>query len=322
MTAGDERPAPRPRKRFCAVDSLADGDPLAGTGAHLERNLLVSWPRAKWLRSMRKARDMPDGIAEALDTIAAAGRRVNLIHRRDRPDDMHRVVLMPECRAFELPREALAGFLHALASGTDLKSWPATRVQWPMLLCCTHGRKDKCCAKFGYAAYSAFAEAVRRHDLGFDVWESTHLGGCRLAAGAVLLPRLRKYGRIAPADVLPLLRAEAAGRPYLPCYRGDSRLPPPAQCAEVAALQWLQARGHTGDVSVEPPDDDVTDDALRIRVHWRADSHGGRLLVTCRAMTLKRHDTCADYGEGPPSPSTVWHAVHIEPCPANEPVTQ
>ncbi len=303
------------RKQFCAVDSLAAGDPLAGTGTHLARNLLISWPRAKWLRSMRKAKDMPAEVAETLDGLSAAGRRVNLIHRRDRPGDTHRVVLMPECRAFEIPREALTGFLRELAAGNRLDGWHGAPVDRPLLLCCTHGRKDKCCAKFGYAAYTAFAEAVRQHELPFDVWESTHLGGCRLAAGAVLLPRVRKYGRITPADVLPLLRAEAAGHPYLPCYRGDSRLSPPAQCAELAALQWLRARGLTAEVSVEPPDDDATVEALRIGVHWRTSDRHGRLFVTCRTMALQRHDTCADYGDGPPSASTVWHAAQIEPHP-------
>lgn len=70
-----------------------------------------------------------------------------------------------------------------------------------LVLCCTHGRHDRCCAKFGFAAYKALvAAAERRWRDRFSVWEVTHLGGCRLAASVMLFPEMRKYGRLAPAD--------------------------------------------------------------------------------------------------------------------------
>ncbi|MBU2955868.1 sucrase ferredoxin [Marinobacter sp. F3R08] len=91
---------------------------------------------------------------------------------------------------------------------------------------CTHGKKDKCCAKFGYRSYKAQGNAAQQHAHPFDVWESSHLGGCRLAASVMVFPALRKHCRLTADDVPHLLQAESEDRPYRPCYRGDSTLTP------------------------------------------------------------------------------------------------
>lgn len=296
-------------QRFCALESRAIDDPLAGSGAHAERNLLISWPRPKWQRGMRRASDMSERVSELIETLAAGGRRVNLIHRRDQPSHRHRLFLMPENRGYEVERDGLEAFLTALHHGLPLARWE--RQPPPsggLLLCCTHGKKDKCCAKFGYAAYKALSAAAASRRLPLEVWESTHLGGCRLAASAVVFPALRKYGRIAEEHVVPLLESEARDLPYLPCYRGDSRLAPIQQCAQVAALRWLEARGIRAD-NLEV--DEAPDEAPRCRVdvRWRAGGRHGRLSVSCESRTLLRHDTCADLAEGDPTPSRVWVAT-------------
>ena len=302
---------PRPAQRFCARDSLAIGDPLVGTAAHAERNLLISWPRPKWQRSLRRASDMPEAVTAQLEAIAEAGRRVNLIHRRGEEAENHRVFLMPERREYRVARDALATFLDAFSRGDSLAPWWHGEVTLPMILCCTHGKKDKCCAKFGYASYRALAEAVAREALPFEVWESTHLGGCRLATSALVLPALRKYGRITADDVPGLLDAERDDRPYLPCYRGDSRLTPVEQCAQVAALEWLAARGLDARVRVEAPLEASDGPRQTLPVHWQADAREGRLAVSCLQSELIRHDTCSDYERDGAQLSHVWRATHI-----------
>ncbi|MFC3284751.1 sucrase ferredoxin [Litchfieldella rifensis] len=298
-------------RRFCAQESAAIGDPLVGTASHAERNLLISWPRAKWLRSLREASDMPAEVSALIENIAAHGRRVNLIHRQGQPSHVHRIFLMPECRSHDVPREELASFLHALRDGATLERWQTGTVHGSMILCCTHGRKDKCCAKFGYRTYQAIADEAQHHEYAFDVWESTHLGGCRLAASAIIFPQLRKYGRIGIDDIPGLLRAEATGQPYLPCYRGDSRLSPPEQCAQVAALEWLQARGLRGEVSVESESAIAEGNRLSVPVRWQTAGRQGRLVVTCVEYELIRHDTCADYAGDGATPSKVWRATQV-----------
>jgi hypothetical protein len=51
-----------------------------------------------------------------------------------------------------------------------------------MLLVCTNGRRDVCCALWGQRFYAAAAALLP------NVWQTTHLGGHRFAATAVSLP--------------------------------------------------------------------------------------------------------------------------------------
>lgn len=299
-------------RRFCAVESVKAGDPLAGTATHAASNLLISWPRPKWSRSLRVARDMDDDLAENIHRLAANGRRVNLIDRRSRSPSSHRIYLLPEGLSFDIDRTDLHAFLAALESGDDLSAWAGVKMTKSLVLCCTHGRKDKCCAKFGYAAYQELARTVSERDLPFEVWESSHLGGCRLAASIMVFPSMRKYGRVAPEQVLPFLEHEADGLPYLPCYRGQSLLTPAQQCAEISALEWLGNRNIRAELSVGPEVACHDSKEVTVQVSWASNSESGALAVRCGTMEVMRVDTCADLDEGATA-SVCWMVKNIRP---------
>jgi hypothetical protein len=97
----------------------------------------------------------------------------------------------------------------------------------PLFLICTNGRRDRCCARHGVAVYQAMSLQA-----GQDVWQTSHLGGHRFAATAVVLPYGAMYGRISTADVAPLIKAVRAGRLYMPAYRGRSCHEPCVQAAD------------------------------------------------------------------------------------------
>ena len=61
---------------------------------------------------------------------------------------------------------------------------------------CTHGRHDKCCAKFGSRVCRAF-----RQEVGERAWECSHVGGDRFAGNVVVFPYGIYYGRVGPEDV-------------------------------------------------------------------------------------------------------------------------
>lgn len=299
------------KRRFCREESLQIDEPLAGTGTHAVQNLLISWPRAQWTRSSRRARDMSDQISELLDKLAAQGRRVNLIYRRDDLEAGHRIFLMPENQSYRVLPDQLPGFLEQLLAGTQS---PGETLTQPILLCCTHGRKDRCCAKFGFQAYKALRESVRQEALPVSVWESSHLGGCRLAASAVVMPAMRKYGRISPQDALPLLQSEMNGRPYLPCLRGDAELNPVQQVARIAALNTLVATAPDAEVAILS--EEPVDNGASLVVGWSAGEIAGFLRVKCREEQLIRFDTCADLDAEDARPAKVWRAVDVGSCEA------
>ncbi|NIP39864.1 MAG: hypothetical protein GWO07_16555 [Candidatus Dadabacteria bacterium] len=62
----------------------------------------------------------------------------------------------------------------------------------PLLLICTHGSYDKCCGTKGKQLYNNLCSIEKD----FDVWQTSHLGGHRLASNILLLPEGTYYGRV------------------------------------------------------------------------------------------------------------------------------
>jgi hypothetical protein len=122
--------------------------------------------------------------------------------------------------------------------GLDLESAGA-RVEHPLFLVCTHGKHDRCCAKYGRPLYDALREQV---EPGW-AWQSSHVGGDRFAGNLVVLPDGAYYGRVEPSESWPVIEAALDGRVHLPCYRGRSLHGFAAQAAEIAVREESGALG-------------------------------------------------------------------------------
>jgi hypothetical protein len=107
----------------------------------------------------------------------------------------------------------------------------------PVLLVCTNGRRDACCALLGRPVAAAL------HDQHGDaVWETTHLGGHRLAPTGLLLPWGYSYAYLDPHSGDGLLAAARAGRFVAERLRGRSTWSRTGQAAEAAArTAWRAA---------------------------------------------------------------------------------
>ncbi len=133
---------------------------------------------------------------------------------------------------------------HAELLDVDLLS-AGEPVGHPLFLVCTHGKHDRCCAKFGRPLYDAVCE-------GLDdewAWQSTHVGGDRFAGNLVGLPDGVYHGRVEPGEAWTVLEAALEGRVHLPRYRGRSCHSFPAQAAE-RAVRELDGLLGVDDVSV------------------------------------------------------------------------
>ncbi len=291
--------------RFCSEHSSAAGEPLAGWGAHQVRNILIRWPKSGWRHSLRIAGGMPDQLQAAIARVVGAGWRVNLIDRKPYDSDLIRVFLMPEALVFDLEPGELAPFLDAVANHALLKGYHPKPLALPLILCCTHGKHDRCCAKWGFAVYKTLAAEARKTG-GFDVWECTHLGGCRLSASVLTMPAMRKYGRLAPADAASFLAAEAEDRPYVPRYRGASHLSPVQQVAEVTALKAIRPSGLHGPAQI------LEVGASENERHFIVELTGHRARVICRRETVRAYGSCEDLDAALPlDPKEIWRGDFI-----------
>jgi hypothetical protein len=137
-----------------------------------------------------------------------------------------------EGRELEDPAE-LAG-LDLGAVGAGHAPGFGSPVTGPVLLVCTHGRHNACCARVGAPLARALNERFG------DVWETTHVGGDRYAANLVCLPHGLYYGDLDEARALTAAEAYRHGRVVLDGYRGRAGLPEAVQAAEHFV------RSHTG----------------------------------------------------------------------------
>ena len=308
----------RRENHFCSLEARRIGEPVVGKGGVYEPHLLLTWPRRKWSAHVFRAKDMPEAVAERLRALREAGWRIQLIDRRGH-DHSRRRILAPMSGHVYLSADAeLPALLDALHQGEDAAApWACEGTKPRMLLCCTHGKKDRCCAKFGHASYQALCAEVERTGNDFDVWETTHVGGCRLAANMVALPALRRYGRVDPEQAPGLLAAERENRPYLPCFRGVPDRNGLEQCADLAARRFLEARDITAEVQVEHTPVPRDAGPCSVRVDWRSPGAEGALAVRCRSQEILFYSNCDDLKEGEMSDGRAWSAEEVsEQAPA------
>lgn len=112
-------------------------------------------------------------------------------------------------------------------------------VDQPVILICTHGKRDRCCALKGrplVADVSCQANPML-------VWESSHLKGHRFAPSIMALPWGFNYGRMNAQATKAMMSALKAGDYFAPGNRGRSCLSPAEQVAEVAVAQMLVNSG-------------------------------------------------------------------------------
>jgi hypothetical protein len=118
-------------------------------------------------------------------------------------------------------------------------------VEHPLFLVCTHGKHDRCCAKFGRPLYHAVREQLEAD----WAWQASHVGGDRFAGNLVTLPDGAYYGRVDPSDAWAVVEASLQRCVHLPLYRGRSCYGFAAQAAELAVREETGLLG-VGDVRV------------------------------------------------------------------------
>jgi hypothetical protein len=237
----DLEPSARAERRaFCAAVSCASDESLAATASRIDHWILVEY-RGAWGRDvLGDCLFSPELKAHLRAQLAVLERsRLLFVKKPERRAQTGRQVFFGTSRPgqerfFELEVEHqndLLGFdfAAALAGGGG----PARPVEAPLYVVCTHGKRDRCCARNGRPLYDAL-----RHDTDSGrVWQSTHIGGDRFAGNVVVLPHGLYYGRVGPDDTAGLVRTHGAGQVDLDRYRGRSAYSFPVQAAEQAVRE-------------------------------------------------------------------------------------
>ncbi|HEX6345334.1 sucrase ferredoxin [Umezawaea sp.] len=262
---------------LCSAFSAALDEPRSGTAATAKAWVCLEQPGPWGPDALLESHLDPELGAELIRRSTGTGVRVLLIRRPGKHADRHlpqrRRVFLASCapgsswlERAELtePEELLELDFAALGEGRSTGF--GTPEAGPLLLVCTNGRRDVCCALYGRPIV---ADLVARH--GDAVWECTHTGGHRFSPTGVLLPSGYLYGGLDTdfADALLVARDVVVER-----CRGRSYWSKAGQVAEVAV------RARTGEVG----------DVLRVEPERRRDETAWTVLV--------RHDDGREWEVG------------------------
>jgi hypothetical protein len=279
----------------CAAVRAALGEPLHGSAPTRGGGWLLIEHPGPWPQAGPPA-DLPAAAVRAWHDAAHRGVRPQLIRRigRRRRVPPYQVYLAwtrgRDCwvEAAELPDlQALAG-LDVAAVAAGRRPGFGAEPREPVLLVCTHGRRDACCAQWGRPVAR---ELLARYP--DAVWETSHVGGDRFAANVVCLPYGTYHGGTDAASAGAVGAAALAGRVSLPHYRGRYGLPEVVQSAE-----WFARRetGATGVHEVEVVGSARAPGAVTT-VEFEV-SGWGRVRVSVRRVRAgdARLTSCADGG--------------------------
>lgn len=220
---------PAPARPFCSEAARERDEPLAATASRIDTWLLVEHT-GYWPYEPLDAAAFAGPLREHLAAQLAEHRPARLLLVKRPEGRAKRGVEVVYGRTDERGgrfRRLEVGTYDELR-GLELSGSAGEPLPHPLLLACTHGIRDRCCARYGQ---ELLRELLRQADPEW-VRQASHVGGDRFAGNLVVLPEGLYFGRVARDDVAPLLASYRTGRIELASYRGRSCHPFPVQAAE------------------------------------------------------------------------------------------
>lgn len=288
---------------FCSQLARATTNDMAGTATEAAHWLLIEDPSPWGRNAVEDAAWYPEIAATAEQwRTDVPDLRIQLIRRQLTTWDVRGTIRCFVVRAGIDPvvhahRVSHYADLTALDVPQLLRRGPATLPEAPLVLTCTNGRRDACCAKWGRPVAAA---AHKAHSNG--AWQTSHLGGHRFAPTALVLPSGMHYGWLDAKAMPTVVAAHQARQVYdLAHCRGRVTQPRPVQAACIALRRRLSSTAlHDGEGQIlSHPHENM----WRVRVTMEGAPHHAR--VEAEPGPSFRHSCRSDA----PKASTVWAVV-------------
>ena len=143
--------------------------------------------------------------------VGAIGMRLLLVRRRegDPADDAVRSAVLVDTVSGRMARRTVSSAADLVVDSVAAMAIDdfGERLDGPVFLVCTNGKRDACCALRGNAVYAALAQHVPPDEL----WVTSHQAGHRFAANVLLLPWGIQLGRLAPESAVPIVEGARRG---------------------------------------------------------------------------------------------------------------
>lgn len=209
---------------FCCELSQQLGEPAYGTALNREIWFLLEYD-GPWRERATTDNDLPQPVQKWLDAqLEATGGsgRIQFIKRPEITSAQgitffvgHVQEQNPRLYRFQLRAYEELLDLDVAALLANGRAYDGFRYREPLLLVCTNGLRDRCCALYGMAVYRALFPLAHA-----AVWQTTHVGGHRFAANLVTFPDGTYYGRLQPEEAEAFVAARQRGEIFLKRLRG------------------------------------------------------------------------------------------------------
>lgn len=157
----------------------------------------------------------------------------------------------------------------------------------PLYLVCTHGKRDKCCAKFGYPLYKSLREG--RDGL---VWQSSHVGGDRFAANLICFPHALFYAHMTDEAARSVVSHYERQQIVLEHFRGRACYSYPIQAADFF-IRKETGRAGLGDLRYLS-NERLDDNHWRVRFIAPSAEEVHEAVISRRASDFQNYITCSD----------------------------
>ncbi len=308
----------------CSLESTAAAEPLSGTAPYARAWIVVE-SAGPWGREAVADSHLPAAVRENLMTAKAAGVSVLLARHPDRPERAGKQDLN-----VWVARSVAGGMLlrHGLLSDlTPLAAWDMAAIaagslpalgavtRDPLLLVCTHGKRDRCCAVNGRALLTSLLATATPEQRG-RIWECSHIGGHRFAPVTLSLPSGAVHGRLDTTDAAELLERHESGRVLIGHLRGRSGFLAPCQAAD-GAVRSLAGVDSVDDLDVlrvvdgrvVPASGDVVEvDVAHTEVR-HLDGRAWRVVVERVPLDRPRAESCG----AEPVAGAAWIVSSVTP---------
>ena len=217
------------RVESCSEMSLRVGEPLLGSAPRVTAWILMEY-RYLWEERALENNTLDVEVRHWLDSelcsLRKAGElpRLQFIRSVNKTSDGGPLSLFV-CHDGLLGRLRFEHYGDLL--GRRLNSHDLESIEENHYFVCTNGTRDLCCARLGVPTWNELQNRV-----GDRAWQTSHLGGHRMAPNVLTLPAGYLCGRVYRAEVGAFVKATEEGLLPLRWLRGRSSYPSDAQTCE------------------------------------------------------------------------------------------
>ncbi|MHA2788140.1 sucrase ferredoxin [Corynebacterium sp. S7] len=223
-------------------------EPLPGTAKQANVYVIFEWP-SSWSRDVLDGGTLGEEFTARLKAhLKKYGASLQLIRHPTRErrqiTDHHLYLVFAEENIMEVTHvDSPEAILELDLSGPGRNNLEQrTR---PLVLICTHGKRDVCCAIKGRPLVTELEKRYPFSENGDIVWETSHTKGHRFAPSILLMPWGYSFGRMNTQATESMIGAALNGDYFVPGNRGRGTLTPTGQVAENAVAAKVAGEGRT-----------------------------------------------------------------------------